>query len=500
MLTEARNRYPGAHPFPDDALWRRLFYGREQESIKLTNQILANRLVVVFARSGIGKSSLLNASITENLRANGYVPLSVRVNDPKLGSLDSIYDTIASESHRQRIEYIEGNKTSLWGFFKTSEFWRGDILLAPVLILDQFEELFTLHSELQRNAFVDQLSYLVRGVSPRREYSDKREAFDAKVNDSAPVVKIVLSLREDFLAELDELSDRIPGILDERFRLLPLSRSAASRALAEPARVKDRNLAVLPFELDDDAQSAILNFLESAAPSARISSRSVEPFQLQLICQYLEKIAGGKQQEGFPETKLTLRDVGGEARLRRILKDFFKDQVAAIPRNQRHGVKILCSEYLINPQGRRLRLEESEIKRILKLDVSTLQTLVQGRLLRANTAADQTYYELSHDSLIRPILASRRTSLFIQSALLLVVAIFGLLYAVDLIMVPILLQSESIFLLPHHTLLSHDSNEFKREFDLFILAGASMLGGVVLSLWAFGKFRELRGKWRRWRL
>jgi len=73
-----------------------------------------------------------------------------------------------------------------------------------------------------------------------------------------------LSLREDFLAELDELSNRIPGVLDEWFRLVPLSRTAAARALQEPAKVEDRQLASGAFELDPKAIEQILNFLISA--------------------------------------------------------------------------------------------------------------------------------------------------------------------------------------------------------------------------------------------
>ena len=73
MDTGARNRYPGAHPFEDNDLSRKLFRGREHET-SLTRQILANRLVVLYARSGLGKTSLLNAGVAEDLRAEGLVP------------------------------------------------------------------------------------------------------------------------------------------------------------------------------------------------------------------------------------------------------------------------------------------------------------------------------------------------------------------------------------------------------------------------------------------
>src|SRR5947207_5924517 len=89
MGVGARPRYPGAQPFADDDLSRKLFRGREREATLLTNQILANRLVVLFARSGVGKTSVLNAGVAENLRAEGLLPLTVRVNNIALGSLES---------------------------------------------------------------------------------------------------------------------------------------------------------------------------------------------------------------------------------------------------------------------------------------------------------------------------------------------------------------------------------------------------------------------------
>ena len=47
---------------------------------------------------------------------------------------------------RQGIEYHAQNTSSLWHYFKTVEFWREDLLQTPVLVLDQFEEIFTLQN------------------------------------------------------------------------------------------------------------------------------------------------------------------------------------------------------------------------------------------------------------------------------------------------------------------------------------------------------------------
>ena len=191
-MNSTHTRYPGAQPFSDDDFSRKVFFGREQASITLTDQVLANRMVVVYAKSGLGKTSLLNAGVARRLRDEGYLPLIVRVNDVQQGPLVSVLEGIRAEAERQQVEYVPGMPDSLWTFFKTAEFWRGDLLLTPVLILDQFEELFTLQSEQHRTSFLTDLSYLVRGVRPPSQH--KRMEILAKVPRfcvlSYPCVKI----------------------------------------------------------------------------------------------------------------------------------------------------------------------------------------------------------------------------------------------------------------------------------------------------------------------
>src|SRR5215470_9617663 len=412
MSDQGSARYPGAYAFADDPLGRKLFFARGRESMALTNQILSNRLVVLFARSGLGKTSLLNAGISERLRDEGFAPLPVRLNDTRTEPVLALYAAIEDACRRQKIEYVRGSQLSFWHFFKTAEFWRGDTLLTPVLILDQFEELFTLYSERKRESFLNQLSFIVRGSRPSGiPIEDEKRLVGRDVpllDDTPPPLRIVVSMREDFLPLLEEVADRIAQILDVRCRLLPLSREAATEAIDEPASVEDHGLATHPFEIDKSTKETILDFLTQRGGR---STDAVEPFQLQLICQHIESAAALKQREATAGERVvvTLQDLGGVNGLREILKDFYKRQVQAVPGVlRRRRVRKLCSEYLISPQGRRLRMEETEIQRLVRVDQPTLHVLVDKRLLRADQSADGVYYELSHDSLIGPVLDTQR--------------------------------------------------------------------------------------------
>ncbi len=214
--------------------------------------------------------------------------------------------------------------------------------------------------------------------------------------------------------------------------MLPLARDAASKALEAPAGIEDAKLATRPFQIAPQARDVILTFLEKRmGASTKRSANPVEPFQLQLICQHLEEIVQTLQR-GTAEQAVTIGmpEIGGESRLRKILKDFYKRQVAAVPYFlQRKGVRRLCSEFLINPQGRRLRMEESEIQRLTGVKPQTLGTLVNRRLLRRDQSADGNYYELSHDSLVMPVMDSRRMWFWLRAALAGLLTLVGVILA-----------------------------------------------------------------------
>ena len=409
---ETLHRYPGAQPFRDNEFSRRTFFGREPASVALTDQILANRLVIVYAKSGLGKTSLLNAGVAPRLREANSLPLFVRVNNIKNGPLFSVFEGVKAEAERQQVEYVPGDTTSLWSFFKTVEFWRNDLLLTPVLILDQFEELFTLQSQEAREGFLPELGYLIRGIAP-----PSQPKVESTTSEGPPSIRVVLSLREDFLGLLEEASDHIPEILDHRYRLAPLTYEMASKAITGPAAIEARDASTRAFRLEPEVVTSILAYLTKSTVAARgPSGRHVEPFHLQLICQRIESIAAFKQKLSSGEVVISFKDLGGDAALTETLEDFYTDAIRSLPaRYLRGAVRVLCEQYLISPEGRRLSVEERELLRQLKLPRETLSQLVERRLLRTDRRSDSTYYELSHDALVQPVLASRRVQALVVS-------------------------------------------------------------------------------------
>lgn len=403
------SRYPGAQPFADDELSRLVFRGRDRDAEMLLDLVLAHRLVVVYAKSGLGKTSLLQAGLAAPLRDEHYLPLLVRLNDGGHPPLVSLVASVEREAVRQGVEYHVGNTATLWHYFKTAEFWRGDVLLTPVLVLDQFEELFTLQAPEARADFLRGLGYLVRGVRP--EPRDETQVHGRRpLSEYPPDVRVVISLREDFLGLLEEGADNIPQILDHRFRLKPLGLNGATDAVEAPAAIEDARFSTRPFRYGEGTTKAIVNYLAGrTGDGVGTAYRHVEPFHLQLICQRAEDIARKRQRDGVNDVTVTFDDLGGVPGLDRTLRNFYADVLHSIPsRSVRRRVERLCTDYLISPEGRRLSVEGEQIERSLTIDAGTLQQLVDRRLLRSDHRTDRSYYELSHDSLVQPILATSR--------------------------------------------------------------------------------------------
>lgn len=409
MSEPSSTRYPGARSFQDTNLDRQLFRGREEEKAALLHLVLSERLVVVYARSGVGKSSLINAGLLEPLRAEAYIPLVGRVNDPSRGAFGPLYEHIEEGARREGVEYVKGDQKSLWRFFKTAEFWRGDLLLTPVLIIDQFEELFTLLSREQREEFIGQFADLVRGRPPRAEPTPSEAPDPSALGDAPPSVKIVLSLREDFLPHLRELYVKIPNIHHTHFPLTTLGRQQARRAIEEPAALQVGELRTPRFEYAPNTVDQLIDFLcQRRVGDQLISGDEVEPFQLQLICQHVERMVDARARDAKDPLSISFADLGGEPGLRQIIANFYADEVRAMaPRYSRRAIAKLCEDGLVSPSGWRLSVEAGELTARFKVPIEALDELVDRRLLRSERRLASVYYELSHDTLLAPVVAAR---------------------------------------------------------------------------------------------
>jgi predicted ATP-grasp superfamily ATP-dependent carboligase len=105
-------------------------------------------------------------------------------------------------------------------------------------VLDQFEELFTLSDSQRRvELFFTQLSDLCDDKMPKNiqkylnENKEKSQYLDEYSN-----YRLVFSLREDFLARLEECSVDIPSLRSNRYSLQAVTQEQAMDIILKPGQ------------------------------------------------------------------------------------------------------------------------------------------------------------------------------------------------------------------------------------------------------------------------
>ncbi len=159
-----RSRYPGTRPFSELREDQQRFFGRGWEGEQLYLRVLSVRLLLQFAKSGLGKTSLLNASLFPRLRQKPFLPVMVRFNEKDESPVDAIARSFKQACLWEGLEVPDFRTDGLWELLSTALVWRGDLLLTPVLVLDQFEEVFTLRDSALRERLAEELGALVTGV------------------------------------------------------------------------------------------------------------------------------------------------------------------------------------------------------------------------------------------------------------------------------------------------------------------------------------------------
>ena len=438
-MTNPLNRYPGARPFGDSPLDRAMFFGREDESRALLLQLLSTDLLVFFGKSGLGKSSLISAGLFPGLRERDFLPLPVRFNhsDAALTPIDALRDAIGRVCTAENIDYTPGTGDTFWEFFKTSIFWRGLSLQTPVLVLDQFEELFTLQNEKFRRATAAQLGQLSGRLMPKQLRDRIKSGETLPFSDKPPQIKILLSLREDFLGALQELVPDIPAILQNRFRITGLSPDGARAAITKPAQLEfdEVTFGTRPFTYRPSTVDEII-------ATARDDDGSVEPFFLQILCSHIEGQIRGKQATGGAHQVIEVDGsyLGGKEGIKALTGKFYLGALGGIAGDRmRLRARRLCEDGLLTEGGRRRSALKEDLESQFGVDRSVLDILEQSRLLRKEPRHGSYYYEISHDRLAVAVQESRGWRMprelkiaIAAAAVLLGIALVGMgLYARD---------------------------------------------------------------------
>lgn len=367
------------------------FFGRNREIRALTQAILDMVQTTVYGPSGAGKTSLLRAGVFPRLRQENTIPVYVRLDHSPnaLSYRDQVVAAVTDALEESKVEIaplaeplpgVEGE--SLWAWFHRNEFWDArNRLVKPVLVLDQFEELFTLGaSRPDFAAFIEELGGLCSNtVPPGVKAAIERERLCIEYPIDAKNYRIVLSLREDFLARLEELTTRWPPIPGNRVSVQAMRIDQAMEAVLHPGGAL----------VDETVAHAIVDAVTrvDAAGCNRETAPSVEPAILSLFCARLNR---RRIQEGSDTITLQQVNTAREG----ILQSFYEESMGTVAPETRAYVE----DNLLTGYGYRMAQALDDVQHA-GIPGADIDTLVACRLLRYDFRQGVRWVEFSHDIL-----------------------------------------------------------------------------------------------------
>ena len=321
-----------------------LFFGREKEVADCRAALEKSRRLVLYGTSGVGKSSLLGAGLYPLYQDDGYETHTIRCLSDPLRLLSEKLELPKGELAECLVDYLHQNGVE-----------------GLLFCFDQFEEFFLRVPFQERAAFWSTLGEMMD---------------DVRLGN----VRWVFSLREDFLAELGEAEDDIPGLLDCHYRLTPLTSRQAELCIIGPAQRCGR-------WVETELVEAIVTDL---------FHEGVNPPELQIVLDRLDQTRDKKT------SWLTLdsyRRLGG---FQEILVDYLYEVIER-SKDSKLSREILL--LMMTEQGTKQAISRAQIQKELDLDKPLvdilISELIEARLVRS--LSDSELIEMSHEYLIEEI-------------------------------------------------------------------------------------------------
>lgn len=398
--TNMQNPWAGLSSYEDPAKssLKLKFCGRDSDTFDVTRLIDDNFFVTLYGKSGIGKTSLLNAGVFPALRREQYTPLSLRLGMTE--ETQNFQDVITSAVERA-VEEVGGSTLVipvvdeqtdskaidyLWNWFARRQFLTADGQTTfPVVVFDQFEEVFRqTESRAKTEVLLAQLHYLIDESHAIGDCIVTGEEYTYDFN-----FRFVLSIREDDLYRLEDSIDNcaLTTLKRCRYRLRSLSEQGARAAILIPGEGLFR-----PEEQDQIVQTII-------GIARNKEDQSISTNLLSLVCNRIFVDFQKKTDADYITKSLVDTFVKGNP-----FERFYEEATKGFTNKEKSYIE----EHLVDSTGRRNSLPESDFL----LHVPNGAKLLEGdtRILqRSSVSTDGGNYriELIHDSFCEPLSRQR---------------------------------------------------------------------------------------------
>ena len=352
------------------------FFGRKHEAEELLNNINKYNIVGLFGESGTGKTSLINAGIIPKFKIEGFTTISIRCLDEPIKRLrEELLKTLKENKvSSQSMEELASTDTFPHLLIQLKSIIESENLNL-IVIIDQFEEIFTRAREDER----EQLSI---GIIESLASPPKKGK-----------ISFLLSLREDYIGELWDWSHlyKLEDAWIHQYRIKRLTEEKALEAIVEPLRK-------LGIKIEDKFVLQLILELK------RIGDNFIYPPYLQIVCSKLFEEYKNQNSSSKPTIEFGKSLIHSDENVESIIADYLSESMLyGLTEDEKYLAQNVL-DLLTGSEGLRTFLSIEDISRYLLITTTNAQHiiehLVKKKIVHPVTERDiVSGYELVHDFL-----------------------------------------------------------------------------------------------------
>ncbi|PHN03554.1 ATP-binding protein [Flavilitoribacter nigricans] len=394
---------------------REIFFGRDREIDALYRMVFQTNLLLVYGGSGTGKTSLIRCGLANCFKDSQWLDLYIRrgadINQSLLETIrNHIPEVVAKGTEENSPDWFEemiadesgGRTTAVPEVLSTHPVARAlrELYLAnftPIyLIFDQFEELYTLGTAAEQEELVRTISELVQLPLP---------------------IKILIVMREEYLARLYELEKAVPQLRNKKLRIEPMDLPRVEQVILQATVHNPQSNVQLATGREKEIAEAIVEKIREGDVNVKL------PY-LQVFMDRLYELASGEPIRREQDVTIDLDLVRQTGNIGDVLADFIERQNHRIYQKLSHQYPGLPPDTvwrLLSPfatiDGTKVPIRETDLPHLKKylpdegvpwaekFIRETIAELENGRILRYRK--EERTYEVAHDTLARQIAEKR---------------------------------------------------------------------------------------------
>ncbi|MEM8897838.1 MAG: ATP-binding protein [Bacteroidota bacterium] len=264
------------------------FFGREKEIDQVYNKLYESNLLLVYGNTGTGKTSLVRCGLSGKLREIDWLPIFIRRGKNINAALEQALHAWSITPFSEEASLSEKVQSLFLDYYKR-----------VYLIFDQFEELFL----VDKSTSQEEATTFFQNVSSILEHGTD--------------FKIILIIREEFLAHLTPYEDILQNLFENRMRVEYMRRTGIRNVIQKTIAFHDINLE----QPEEEIVEMILQ---------RLESKQTGVVELTYLQVYLDRLWRNVIKAHTGEDITFTKKLVSESRFENVMEAFLRDQIDSI--------------------------------------------------------------------------------------------------------------------------------------------------------------------------